>query len=510
MNNLVSPSTNYTDSEWQDTVTRLAKVLALELPKPSDAASANIRVGLRDQPIKFASAGVNLSHAVDKGLPFWAVEPLIQQTATLLDRASETDQRHFDLKVQQFNVCQEVSQFFALDEVHKNEIQAHLYDLPGLEAKADLSVIINQRQSKTDLDARYAQLMSMMSEATFSELKKIAYDLAVNNADLSAKSYEPGASQLNGPGAAKRDYLAGAAVDQVQKTFPAQQAQRYIEERQYRLQMANADARIDSAQTKSDYYTKDSAFKRLRREIAVTFMQAKYSAISKGGALDYVSRLANLEDRQQSDVSQAFARMVAIDLGIKRVYGTSVAGFPSQETFSLQGAITWLRKASDLVNRFALTDQSYVMRISLLEELKTDLLNGIDQGWSFILPKIRFNKQCLIRLRGIAVYVVDEKGESFYGLDVTAPTDTATVWYPGATSGTQLDQTAVPVCCVRGAGSRSIPKPPEVLGTPSLHNISPLGKWNIQMLGQSVQVARSMKLRDIQLDLYIAAQNNEV
>jgi hypothetical protein len=511
---LKSPSINFTDDQWRAAISRLAKTLLLKLPDDTRALVGDVGECLREPSvIAFASASVDLSTASAKGFPFWAVEPLLQQTFPLLDRALKTDQKHFELTAQQFSARMELCQFFALDLIHRTEIDAGIYELAGLDAKADFATISNQSASKADLDPQYAIIRNLMSPQTFEDLKRIAVTLAINNADLSPKSFEGGTAFRVGaaPGGSKRDYIGGSASDQVSETFPVQQAQRKIEERQYQLAMANAGAKLDSAHKKAAYYEKDGDFKRARREVAYGISQAKFVAMSTpDGPLDYAGQLVNLESRQKSDVFSAYSRLLAIDLGLKTIYGITVKDFPPNTRFSLQSSVTWLRSANDAISKSALSDLAYVIRISLLAELGDNFLKQIEQGWRFTLTTARFPKQCLIRLRGLAVYAEDAKGEAFYDVDVTLPQESARVSYPGGDARDHLDQYSPPPCWFRGAGSRRLAHRPEINASQALFNCSPIGTWTINLVGESIKAGKANALRDLQLDLYVVAQHQTV
>lgn len=500
ISDMKSPSKNVTDEKWQSVLTGLSATLGLEIPERAAAAMGDIAATLPDaSPLKFVSSDADLQTVTGGNHPYWAVEPLMQQATVLLDRALETDQKHFALAVQQFNARLEVTQFLALDAIHKDEIAAHLYDLPGMEAQADLDVLKSHQASKAELDANYATILNHMDDATFQRLKLLAQDLAYQNIDMSKNSfaniqvsvlgYDPKTTSFRG-------VIPNDVVEQFEKTFPVQQAQHHIEERQYRLQMEDLGLRQDSVEKKATYYRKDADFKSRRREVALGIMASKYDAMSTtGGALDYDSQLKELAALQRTDVSEAYSRLLAIQRGIKVIYGFDVDHFPEPWPFSLQKAVTWLRAAHAALSYYALWDQPYVQRISLRSELGDAAFDtGIGSGWKLMLPQKLF-AGLSIRLRGIAAYAVDSGG-GFYDLEFQLP---------GITTPMPADQRSVPPCWVRGVRSRAIAYQPEIHAPTAVYNLSPIGTWEIKLGDRSVAEAKSRTLRDVELDLYLVA-----
>lgn len=506
---LKSPSASFTDAEWRAAVRGLTKTLSLVVPDFPGAAKVQLQSALptaRDLPIP---SKIDLSNVNADGLPYWAVESLIQQAGTLLDRAVGTDERHFELAVQRFNARLELCQFFALDEISKRENEAGIFRLPELEANSDKTVLQNRIKGDADLAAFYEKILEKIDHKTFETLKNVAYELAVMNSDLSDRSKHPAEnSNLGGQGKPLRNNLATAAMLQVETTFPLQEAQQKADERRFRTDVANNLARRETVDAKANYYTQDTGFKLARREAAVSIMQAKYHAMSaEGGALDYSTQLRNLEERQTLDITQAYRRLLAIDQGLKSIFGTAIPGFPSAKPLVLQDAIQWLRKAHNWLTSLSMTDQAFPLRVSLRAELGDTFGSGIEQGWTLMLPLERFRGQCLVRLRGIAAYAVFENNirDEFYNLDVRLPADQATIILPSPSFTQSIDQKAVPVCWLRGVSSRALFNQPEIHGAQSLQNCSPIGAWKIKLDDASASKAKG-KLRDLQLDFYVVAQ----
>jgi len=519
LTDVTSSSPTYSDENWRSVVQRLSQLLlfnGLTIPTDDDIISGNVKDFFTHlNTISAPSRQTDLSSVSPSGYNFWAVEMLMEQAATLLDRAADTDSRHFTIRVAQFNILSELCQFFALDVINRQEIQDGIYDIAGDEAKADLQALNNAIACDEDIRKSYDHfIMPKLKPEALTALQQIAYDLALNNCDLSPKSYEGGASQRGITGD-KRSIITGAAIAQVDATFPIQQGQLAVDERRFSLQQTNnADVRLSSAQLKAKFYDHDRNYKRARRDVTVGIMQAKYDAFSDaGGPLDYQSQLAELQQRQDIDVSEGYARLLAIRDGLEAIYDLSVPGFPIASPFSLESAISWVRRAGNELARLKLSEETFVVRLSLSRELGQSFKNDIDSGWTIALPADRFSGLCLIRLRGVAAHSYDNNGESFYELVVQAPShDTAMVVYAGKQP-QKLDPSSpqkyleTPANCrIGGVGPRSVFIQPDICGSEVLYNWSPIGIWKIQLTPGSAALARANQLRDLHLDLYLVVQ----
>ena len=253
LTDVTSSSPTYSDENWRSVVQRLSQLLlfnGLTIPTDDDIISGNVKDFFTHlNTISAPSRQTDLSSVSPSGYNFWAVEMLMEQAATLLDRAADTDSRHFTIRVAQFNILSELCQFFALDVINRQEIQDGIYDIAGDEAKADLQALNNAIACDEDIRKSYDHfIMPKLKPEALTALQQIAYDLALNNCDLSPKSYEGGASQRGITGD-KRSIITGAAIAQVDATFPIQQGQLAVDERRFSLQQTNMqtyDCRVRS------------------------------------------------------------------------------------------------------------------------------------------------------------------------------------------------------------------------------------------------------------------------
>jgi hypothetical protein len=317
--------------------------------------------------------------------------------------------------------------------------------------------------------------------------------------------------------------LGEAAGLQIDYTFPLQNAMSRADMTRQLLQIDNVEARRDSVHKKRDFYCNDANnFKLWRRNIAVGMMQAKYDAMADpNGPLAYEERLTALKERQQADVEAAYGRMLAIHQGLKTVYNIDLGNLPSVDPLSLEKCVNWLRKVDNALAQISRLDQQYVLRISLknsVDNFGGALAPGGSGSWKIHLSTARFDGQRLLRIRGVALYAVDNTGDSFYDVDVTVPGDDAKFVYgtpePPAPcrkavpdSSLNQAQTNISKCWFRGVGSRQKIRPPEITGGDALYNCTPIGTWTVNLVGDStIEAATRNGLQDLQLDIHLATQ----
>lgn len=169
------------------------------------------------------------------------------------------------------------------------------------------------------------------------------------------------------------------------------------------------------------------------------------------------------------------------------------------------------RSVDNKLAQLARLDQQYVCRVSLkaVVNFGTALAEGGSGSWSVPLSKARFGGQRLLRIRGVALYAVDNAGDSFYDVDVTLPTDDAQFVYDSG-SPVNKSQKGISECWFRGVGSRQSIRPAEITGGDALYNCTPIGTWMVQLAGDStIQAAKRNGLQDLQLDIYLAAQKSD-
>jgi hypothetical protein len=536
-----SPNPNLTDEQWTTVVNEIAKKFDVHPPDAYDPKSGlpplsdtYVRdfFGIDPKSTSFGvlqslSSQIDLSKVSDAGFVPQHVEPLMKQAGRLIDRALATDREFFRLSVEFFNILLELCQFFALNNVTQAEVNAGVNELPFLDADADLTMLDNSRSANSDLKTCFDQVTKFVGDDVFAVLQNSTYDTVLFNlramvgkvaeADAGTGSHLiPGAV-----GVSYQDLLCGAAVMNVMKTFPLNQALSRAQARKQTLQSDNDDARKLSVQRKQAYYDQDKkVFKVERRAVAVGIMQLKYWAMADpSGVLSYAERLRALKGRQQADLAAAYARMLAISKGLQTVYNfSSVGPCPPASPVNLDLFVNWLRAVDNAIVESARLDQQYVCRISVSAVLgdvafKAGLASGL---WQFPLPSTpRFDGQCLCRVRGVAVFAIDRNGQAFYDANVTAPASGEYIY--SSTNSLTIEQgnkQNISPCFLRGIGSRQNVRPPEITGQSALWNCSPLSgvrgagnpNWTVQLIGNSVKDANANGLTDLQLDIYLASQ----
>jgi hypothetical protein len=293
------------------------------------------------------------------------VEPLLDQAAAILDRCI-SDRAQRDLyAVEAFKNRLELDQFFQLETIHDDEIKAGVYTLPFVRAK---------------LDGDAERQLSYWYNLAAMELDRII----TNNGQTFRK-------QVDGRALAawlaayplKQDGLKGDDANYgwngVVKTKPlhlqdASNAESVEEVNNFLLDIYSqyktlhgtseaSDARSNSYSEQADWSLKDIDFRRRRTQVARDAAEEKVFQTSvDGGALNYGQKIGALEDRINYDYREAFARLLAVNQGLRLLYGFEDA-FPESKNFD--AIVLWVRRALNWIIRFTRNEQNYILPLSL-------------------------------------------------------------------------------------------------------------------------------------------------
>jgi hypothetical protein len=201
------------------------------------------------------------------------------------------------------------------------------------------------------------------------------------------------------------------------------------------------------------------------------------------GALNYSERMRAIGDRAKADFLETYVRLNAISLGLQEFYGISKDDLRHIDherhiaRTRIEGAVTWLRNASNLLGRARLDEQGCVVRVtleathegaSLLDELKT--ADGRTAKFSDNLITAGMKR---VRLRGVSAAAEPLSGDSWIDIEVTSPQQKL------SSIDLTLPEVNMRVGRVSSSSSLSIR---DVAGGRPIVNRSPSGDWKVRAI----------------------------
>lgn len=472
----------------------------------------------------------------------WQTELLLNQAADLLERCIRDRSLYDDLKAKWLDRAISAFEFDQLNAIHTRETAAGWYTLNYQQSAAELSAVRKCADHATEalrelgawadvtdengvrvpaddvaaaVDASRAAKAAAVS--TYREQHQTVLTIDVNGAVAAAGSPKP-------------DFIADATKRQSLRMSRATRAS--IEAQKETLAGTRDQCRDQSyARTvRSNWDYEDIAFRRERSDVAVLINSLKKEAMrARGGPYAYMEQMSPVLQRFSSDLREAYARILAADVGLRTVFGIAMPAVPTvagdgRPPYSfLDRAILWTRAAINRLNTFAQRDQHYVETVSVRrsvgqaeweEAVRKASASGQPIELSFELPSRGLPPERHARLRGISVACVGVSELSLARVTVRVPR-AASVLFSSDPVGSsrslnQRDCPAVVHGRVRPSGSS---QPDDVFGTTVLFNASPFSDSTASpqernwLMSVSNAVGEPLDgLQDIWLQLHLVAQ----
>ena len=454
---------------------------------------------------------------------------LLDQAADLLDRGMRDRFDWQDLAVKSFNVSAELSEYYALDAIHKKEIEKGFYTVEAKQSNSALRAE-NAVISGTRTAANYLNWL-IQNKYTDSELKR-----QTDSAQMAAFLSHLAAYELPAQGGLVKhiwegiertipEHLKEAAFTQVWHSLVSQQVGLLTQQQGHDTTVDASSRRLAGLEAKAEWDRSDVDFRRSRTKVARDIADLKMRAFTEpGGALNYEERMRPLQERFSRDFRDAVSRVKAAQQGLSLLYGydrqlpTSIQNLLNQNSSNtykyFDDCLAWVRDAISWVVRFMQLDQQYVLPVSIrgLINNNTAWEAGRAAGsWQIQLPESMFPNQRHIRLRGLSasVKVDSDEEEDLWQVVVSVPATSYCKHLSG--QNLSLDQSKIPPCRLARVKRRDDVREPDVVGLTSLHNASPLGigtqpLWKISMNTRSLQGTEINKVKDLYLDLHLAVR----
>jgi hypothetical protein len=442
------------------------------------------------------------------------VEPLLDQAANLLDRCVAARQERDQYAIEKFKLETDLDFFFKTDEINDREIKSGLYTVPyeravydalaesELEAYADAAkdelnkaIFQLKRDFQTQLNARFAAIWIPTAPQ---------YGQASNNDALPISYVSP-------PDEKPKDKLAvlqWVASVLAQSGLVNELYGLFAQYSSYRGTAGASGFRKQSMSELADWNQKDISFKRERKEAALAIaIKRANQTTTPNGVLNYSDKIDEIEKRFLLDYREAVARLNAVSVGLKQLYGYSDPQLGDVRTnMTFDETALWTRKAINWLVRFSRLEQNYVLPISV-KRFTSSWPDGLrKREWSFVLTEDAFPNQRNIRLRGVGAAVVGKDVDGLWRVVITPPKESFTRHHASGEV-EKIDQSGLPNCVLGRVTSRYGYREAEITGINALYNASPFGQWLVSISGESIEGITTDKISDLQIDLHLAVRS---
>ena len=167
----------------------------------------------------------------------------------------------------------------------------------------------------------------------------------------------------------------------------------------------------------------------------------------------------------------------------------------------------WTRDAIQWLIRFARQEQSFVYPISVRLALGDDMWDkGIKKAdWKVPVPRDLFAGMAHVRIRGVSLFSESCllcNDDRLWQVELKPPATSQILHASG--TWVELDQSHVPPARCFRVCHRQSQREPDVVAVSAWHNVSPIGEWQIKILGSIPSTNVDSALKDLVLDLLVS------
>jgi hypothetical protein len=449
--------------------------------------------------------------AMDSLFSPFHVEPLIDQAADLLDRCIRDRDRWDDTAEKMVRLQLELKEYSELDDIHIEEEQAGIYDLPFRQSISEYQA--GSEQVSQLNNALY--LMDFVQSNLFSQVNtnkvNAAYQLSAWLQGLVPYSWQgqsfQGFASATWSGDTKEVHIhhKEAAFTIASFNLLTQTVLADAQRSTLRGAREAGVARNRGLSARADWDKQNVDFQKRRTMVARRMEDIKAQlATDSDGILNYEKRLRPLQDRFRRDFRDAYARMIAVNRGLKLLF--NIEGNlppPVNDARMYDDCLMWCRNTiQHLVSR-GRNDISSIHQLSIRDIVGKSSFREMSKKkkWQFTLGPEHFKNMSCVRLRGISMNVLDDFAGS-WNFWIQCPRN-ASITFNGKDL-VPLDQTeAKPSLVSRVVDIENDRRGPDLFATTNWYNYSPLGLWTIDL--ESVMAFRNIeKLQDMYVNLSIA------
>jgi hypothetical protein len=433
------------------------------------------------------------------------VEPLLNQAANLLDRCLAARNERDELAIQKFNLERDLEEFFGTYEIYNREIEAGLYTIPYERAVYES---LAESEAETYGDAARREIGQLIDRIVpnYEQERMLRY-WGMLLPETSYPSYPTGAHNYNaefGPYRGNKWEIAVPLLARLSDSEFSKELQiLFAQYSSYRASAGASGFRKKAMQLMAEWNHNDIAFKRERKELALKIAAERaIQAVTDNGVLNYAVRKERIEQQFSLDFREALARLLAVQDGMKSIYGYGNNGHQITAKSTIDEAVLWTRTAINWLVRFSQLEQNFVLPVSISQLCPDWKTRSSDI--TFELKEDSFKNQRNVRLRGLGAAVLGSNANGMWQISVTVPRKSRMIMLDG--TAVDIDQGSVPSCILNRVTNRYGFRDTDIVGINALHNAGPLGIWTISIPQQSNEGIPTRGLSDLQLDLHLAVR----
>lgn len=437
------------------------------------------------------------------------VETLLDQASNILDRAIRDRTQYEVIAAEYFTLMTELGEFLALDEIHKEEEAAGIYDVEWTSATSELKAEYEIRdlnyfcefESGWTHTALYSpEAMREYSgaaqcSATMSGLVPYSFQ------DQAFAGYQ--SHSWNSVSKPLYLHMRDSAFTTSWHYVQTQEWAVKCARRTYEGQWNSSIARLAGLENKANWENKRRSFQRRRTVVARNVQDVRLqAAVSDDGVLNSSRRLPAIKRRFEQDFNNALGRLRAASQGLDTLFGyTDPLPSDVKNLDFFDECLSWARRSTDWLIRFARLEQSYVHVVSLRDALGRSAFNAgrSTRRWQLPITHDSFPGMSHVRMRGLSVFVDDALIKRAWKLKVAPPRSSEMRQQGGSIK--KLDQSEIRPVVVGRAAEYGSPRDPDINGTSSLMNVSPIGRWEIELWGETPSTDHLAGLDDVVLHL---------
>jgi phage host-nuclease inhibitor protein Gam len=448
------------------------------------------------------------------------VEILLDQAAELLERVLRTRERIAALRISGFQSTAEFWEFYQLDKIHEREIALGRYSAPVDEKVAQVNSTQTQIKSLKDelqITAQFVDWLTANKDAVLSASKTITAASTLAGDKWDGQQPDPSKTIRTQSLFAWSEPMHKADIDQ---RFAAISATK--------TNLAGAisatEERIKGEGANAKYMTDSLPLQLQRIRVARDLFRRKlWESRRSGSVLNYPEQVDPLVKSADHDLTHALARLAAASDGMADLFGYAPKDkFYSPPTdnrpFSLDDCAQWARDAISWLRTFVQKDETITVPISL-KRVMGDAWRNPAGEWQFEFSDLAssseiwgqmLNDRRYIRFRSLSAYFDGLSAErETCQLNVQLPTQ-GNVRHADNKLYSLKDQAKLKSVWLGRVERRTSQREPEIVGTSTLLNASPFGKWKVTALDQSAEGAslfQTRRLEDLIIEVTVVAQS---
>ncbi|MGO7400312.1 hypothetical protein ACCS88_21010 [Rhizobium ruizarguesonis] len=431
------------------------------------------------------------------------VEPLLDQSADLLDRAIRDRASWDDLSGKWLQSVLTLKEEVAAEQVTARDIDAGALDVAWHQAVGDYRSM-HRAIKALDVTTKSLAQADQNDDNYVYARGAIAFISTLLPVPNGSTPFQP---NIDGTVRTIWDHMDYYTEKTTNYELKKANFLNFGQEYGYRAQLNGYLERVTAVKADAVYRVKEAEFDRQKFLIKRNFRDMKCLAtFSPDGALNYGKRLDASKERFRLDLKTALEKIHAILPGLRDIYGYNE---PIPKNYSdldyFDDVLIWARKTIQWLLRFSRIDQNSAVSISLREQVgEQNWPTAIENGsFEFELPSELFHNMFHVRLRGISAYVEHNIEPKFWiKMSVKPPEKTEVLFLDGSKS--VFDQSFLPNILIGRALSRFGARDADVFGVSILHNASPIGSWKAEIIGRQPASADKTQIQDIFLDLLVA------